>query len=132
MISLMGGNPSGSSSCTTPLDSFNNGLIFSRISAGRVTFSLTTKANFYFVSFDSTKNLSRLHMDMNNFFFCRLLNRWSWYHDNSFTLPSEHIDVPFISVGSTNIVLLCSPQKNITCVHINHITCNRILIKLTN
>ena len=26
---------------------------------------LTTKANLYFVSFDSIKNLSRLHMDMN-------------------------------------------------------------------
>ena len=62
---LMGDNPSVSSLCITPLNCSNNGLIFSEVSAGGVTSFLTTKANLYFVSFYSTKNLPRLHMDMN-------------------------------------------------------------------
>jgi len=65
----MGDNPSGSSSCTTLLNSSHHGLIFSGISAGGITSPLTNKANLYFVFFDSTKNSPRLHMDMNLGFF---------------------------------------------------------------
>ena len=60
----MGGNPFRSLSYTTPLNSSNDGSIFSGISTVE-TFSLTTKARLYFISFDSTKNSPRLHMDMN-------------------------------------------------------------------
>ena len=60
-----GCNPSRSSSETTPLNSLNNGLIFLGVLTDGATSSFTTKANSYFVSFDFTKNLSRLHLYMN-------------------------------------------------------------------
>jgi len=64
-----GGNPSACLSCTTPLDFSNDSSIFSGISALGETSSLTTKASFFFISFDSTKNSPRLHIDMNLGFF---------------------------------------------------------------
>jgi len=58
--------------------------------------------------------------------------RWNWPHDNSFTLPREHIDILNTSIGSVNIMLPWSPQKYVTCIHIDNITNNEILIKLAN
>jgi len=49
-----------------------------------------------------------------------------------FSLPIEHIDVHLTPVGCTNIVLPWSSQKNMTCVHVNHITSNKILVKFVN
>jgi len=40
-------------------------FILSGASIAGLTFSLTTKANCFFVSLDSTKNLPRLHIDIN-------------------------------------------------------------------
>jgi len=60
-ISLMGGNPSVSSSWTTCLNSSNDGSIFSGISAVREN---PSKAMPYFISFGSTNNSHWLHMGM--------------------------------------------------------------------
>ena len=66
------------------------------------------------------------------FFFYKLWNRWVWLQDNSFTLPSEHIDVLFTFMYSVNIMLLWSLLKNMTLVHIDNITSNKILIEFVN
>ena len=60
-MSLMGGNPSVSSSRTTYLNSSNNGSIFSRFSAAGET---SSKAVLCSTSFGSTKNSPWLHTSM--------------------------------------------------------------------
>ena len=116
----MSGDLFGNSSCTTPLSSSSNNLIFSEISTGGVTSSLTAKANFYFVSFDSTKNSSRLHMDMNFGFFSFVDFRISGSHENSCTFPIEYINILFTSVDSINIVLPWSPKEYDICQYPPH------------
>ena len=75
---------------------------------------------------------SSYHFDFpRTHFLCRSCSQWNWSHDNSITLPSKHIYVLPSSMGSIDVMLPQSSQKNMTLVHIN-ITSNGILIVFIN